>query len=75
MPARNDTGGVFKLAKKFALLGSGLGIVVWLGLFGVIGGAVFQMWQTGAGSASLAGAFQYATSCAMVFIIINMSDE
>ena len=73
--ARNAAGGAFNTAKKFALLGSGLGIVVWLGFFGVIGGAVFQMWQTAAGSASLAGAFQFSTSCAMVFIIINMSDE
>jgi predicted small integral membrane protein len=73
--ARNTEGGVFNTAKKFALLGSGLGIVVWLGFFGVIGGAVFQMWQTGAGSASLAGAFQFFMSCAMVFIVISLPDE
>ena len=45
--ARNAAGGAFNTAKKFALLGSGLGIVVWLGFFGVIGGAVFQMCKLG----------------------------
>ena len=73
--ARNAPAAEFTESKKYALLGCGLGIVVWLGFFGVIGGAFFQMWQTAVGSASLTGAFQYSISCAAVFIIVNMTDN
>jgi predicted small integral membrane protein len=56
------------------LLGCGIGLVVWMGLFGVVGGAYFQMWQTPAGSASLGGAFQYQAMCAFVLLFVNMPD-
>lgn len=73
--ARNASPDKFRYAKKFALYGCGVGVVVWLGFFGVVGGAVFQMWQTEIGSGSLAGAFQIFASCAFVFIIVSMADE
>lgn len=73
--ARNASAGAFNQAKRYALLGSGLGVIIWLGFFGVIAGTFFQMWQTAIGSASLAGAFQYFISCAIVFIIVSMADE
>jgi predicted small integral membrane protein len=72
--ARNAPAIEFNQAKKYALLGCGLGIVVWLGFFGIFGGAFFQMWQTAIGAASLEGAFQFSTSCAVVFIIVSMAD-
>jgi predicted small integral membrane protein len=70
--ARNAPAEEFNLAKKYALLGSGLGVVIWLGFFGVGGGAAFQMWQTAIGAASLEGAFQFSVSCAIVFIILQI---
>ena len=73
--ARNASAEEFNQSKKFALLGCGLGVIIWLGFFGVFGGAFFQMWQTSAGSASMEGAFQYFISCAVVFIIVNLADE
>jgi predicted small integral membrane protein len=72
--ARNASAEEFNQAKKLALVGSGLGVVIWLGFFGVGGGAAFQMWQTAIGVASLEGAFQFSTSCAIVFIIVSMTD-
>jgi len=72
--ARHASAEEFNLSKKHALVGCGLGIVIWLGFFGVFGGAFFQMWQTTIGAASLEGAFQFSTSCAAVFIIVNMAD-
>jgi len=72
--ARQAPAESFNAAKKFALLGCGLGIVVWLGFFGVVGGAFFQMWQTSAGDASMDGAFQFFMSCAIVFIITSMPE-
>ncbi|GAA4854955.1 DUF2165 family protein [Luteimonas vadosa] len=72
--ARSDAPAAFQAAKTWGLLGCGLGLVVWMGLFAVVGGAFFQMWQTPAGSASLAGAFQYASLCAFVLLFVNMPD-
>ena len=65
----------FNGAKTFALVGCGIGIVVWLGLFGVFGGALFQMWQTEIGKGSLSDAFQFFAACAFVFLIVNSADE
>jgi predicted small integral membrane protein len=66
---------VFNASKKRALLGTGIGVFVWLGLFGAIGGAYFQMWQTDLGSMSLEGAFQYTMMCGLVLLFVNQPDE
>lgn len=73
--ARRARASDFNAAKTYAVLGPGLGMVVWFGLFGVVGGAYFQMWQTQAGALSLEGAFQYAGSCALVLLFVNMTDS
>ena len=73
--ARSAERAIFNKAKNFALLGCGVGIIIWLGFFGVVGGAFFQMWQTTIGSNSLNGAFQFSVSCAIVFIIVSMPDD
>lgn len=72
--ARRATAAEFQAAKSMGLLGCGLGIIVWMGLFSIVGGAFFQMWQTAAGSASLGGAFQYMSMCAFVLLFVNMAD-
>lgn len=73
--ARKASAANFNSAKKFALLGCSTGIIIWMGLFGVFGGALFQMWQTQIGKGSLADAFQFFTACAFVFLIVNSSDD
>lgn len=73
--ARRAPANTFNGAKTYALLGCGVGIVVWLGLFAVFGGALFQMWQTEAGSASLEGAFQFFGACALVYLVIAQPDD
>jgi predicted small integral membrane protein len=65
----------FNAAKTWAVLGPGLGVVVWFGLFGAIGGAIFQQWQTQAGALSLEGAFQYAGGCALIMLFVAMDDR
>lgn len=64
----------FDAAKRLALVGTGVGMLVWMGLFGVVGGAVFQMWQTPAGAASLEGAFQFFGSMALVALFIALPE-
>lgn len=65
----------FVAAQKFAVLGCGLTMVVWFGLFMVIGGAFFQMWQTELGNASFNGSFQYFVSGALVLLILQIRDD
>ena len=73
--ARDATAAAFNDAKTFALLGCGVGIIVWFGFFTVIGGAYFQMWQTQLGSASLQGAFQYTMTIGLVLLFLNQPDR
>jgi predicted small integral membrane protein len=65
----------FNRAKTYALIGCGLGIVIWLGMFAVFGGALFIMWQTDVGRGSLESAFQFFGACAFIFLIVNATDD
>ena len=73
--ARKAPAAEFNGAKTYALLGCGVGIVVWLGLFAVFGGALSQMWQTEIGGASMDDAFQFFVACAFIFLIVNAADD
>ena len=73
--ARAEAAAKFQKAKKFAVLGCAMALIVWYGLFTVIGGAYFQMWQTELGLASLEGAFQYAATTGIVLLFIHMKDD
>ncbi|RFF28828.1 MULTISPECIES: DUF2165 domain-containing protein [unclassified Wenzhouxiangella] len=72
---RQDTPAVFAHAKQWAVVGCGVAVAVWLGLFMAVGGAYFQMWQTELGINSLEGAFMYAVSSGIVLLFVNMPDE
>lgn len=65
----------FDSSKKFALLGAGVGMLVWFGLFHVIGGAFFQMWQTEAGDSSLRGAFWLVGLLAFAALFITQTPD
>ncbi len=62
---------VFHASKTYAILGCGMAMVVWFGGFIVIGGALFQMWQTELGSGSFEGAFIYGASSFLVLLFVN----
>ena len=65
----------FALARRDAILGCGLAMVLWIGLFMAGGGAYLQMWQTETGIASLEGAFMYAVSSAVVLLFVNQPED
>jgi len=71
---RNADLEAFSASKKWALIGSGVGVFVWFGLFGVIGAAFFQMWQTAIGAGSMDDAFQLFASCAFTLLFLNQPD-
>ena len=72
--ARKGDAMAFNNAKKWAQIGCGVGVFVWFGLFGVLGAAFFQMWQTAVGTGSMNGAFQYFVSCAITLLFLNQPD-
>ncbi len=65
----------FNGAKTFAVLGLGTALFIWLGLFSVVGGAYFQMWQTELGSGSLGDAFSFVGMSGLVLLFVNMKDD
>ena len=73
--ARSADAVQFGAAMKFAELGCGLGLVTWFGLFFVIGGAYFQMWQTELGMGSLNGSFQNSVMIGLVLLLMHAPDR
>lgn len=73
--ARKASADAFNSAKTYAILGAGMAMVVWFGGFIVLGGALFQMWQTQAGAGSFNGAFVYSASSGLVLLFVNSHDR
>ena len=71
---RNSTGEAFSAAKKHALNGLGIAVIVWLLLFGTFGAAVYQMWQTAVGAGSQNGAFQFSVYALLLFGLLCLED-
>jgi predicted small integral membrane protein len=73
--ARREDPGTFAASKKWAQIGCATGVLVWFGLFGVVGAAFFQMWQTAVGTGSMDGAFQLFVSCTLTLLVISQPDN
>lgn len=73
--ARRGGAAEFNAAKNYAVLGAGMAMLVWFGGFVVIGGALFQMWQTQVGGNSFEGAFIYGGVSALVLLFVNNPDQ
>jgi predicted small integral membrane protein len=65
----------FDAAKSHAVLAGIAGMLIWYGLFIVVGEGYFQMWQTELGLGAVNGAFRYGTVCAvLMFFIVSKTD-
>ncbi len=73
--SRHAPAAEFQAAKRFAVLGCGMAVIVWFGIFTVIGGAFFQMWQTEIGDGSFTGALHYAIINAAILIFVDLPDD
>ena len=73
--ARRSTEAVFGHAKRYAFLACGVAVALWFGLFMVLGGAYFQMWQTQQGFTAFHSAFMYAAISGLVMLIVAARDE
>jgi len=72
--ARKGSADAFNASKTYAVLGSGMAMVVWFGGFVVIGGVLFQMWQTQIGAGSFRDAFILAAMGGLVLSFVNSPD-
>lgn len=73
--ARGAEAGQFNAAKKYVLAGTGVGMIVWFGIFSAVGGAYFQMWQTEMGNSVLRDAFGFAVMQGLIFLIIQSGND
>lgn len=71
---RNGSGDEFNDAKSYVLAGTGLGVIIWFGIFGAFGGAFFQMWQVEAGLNALRDASFFALQLGAVWLIVRSDD-
>jgi predicted small integral membrane protein len=72
--ARNASADEFNAAKTYAIAGCGVGILVWFGLFSVIAGAYFQIWQTEAGAGALGNASFFSVQLGVIWLLISQKD-
>lgn len=54
-----------------AMLGCGLALLLWFGLFLGIGAPLFQMWQTPMGQGAIADAFRNGASTAVILFLLR----
>ena len=73
--ARKGSAEQFNAAKSGGHWAAGLALLTWFGLFGVVGGAFFQMWQTDAGDNSLRGAFFFALASAITILFVSLTPD
>jgi predicted small integral membrane protein len=73
--ARSASAEEFHAAKQYALLGCGIAILVWFGIFGAFAGAYFQAWQTEAGGNAVREAALYALQHGVVLLVLANKDD
>jgi predicted small integral membrane protein len=72
--ARHQTGTGFNHAKRFAIIGSTMGFLVWFFGFMVVGGEWFAMWQSQTWNGQDA-AFKFYVAILGVLIYVNQPDS
>lgn len=60
----------FVAATEWALIGCGIALLIWFGLFLTIGAALFQMWQTQLGQGAMGDAFRNGMFAGLVMLIL-----
>jgi len=63
----------FAAAAQWAVLGCGVALALWFGLFLTIGAALFQMWQTQLGQGAMGDAFRSGTFSGLVLLLLQFA--
>jgi len=67
-----DSPADFVAAGEWAILGCGLALLLWFGLFLTIAAALFQMWQMELGEGAMRGAFYSGMFSAIVLFLLQL---
>ena len=73
--ARAGTTDDFNASKSFAIYAGILGMLLWYGIFVVLGEGYFHMWQTEVGLGSVESAFRCGTVCAVLMFFISAQND
>jgi predicted small integral membrane protein len=68
--ARGGSNEEFAAAKASGILAAGLALLLWFGIFLVMGGAFFQMWQTTLGQGSMGDAFTFSAISVLAILFV-----
>jgi len=68
-----DSPADFVAASEWAILGCGVALVLWFGLFLTIAAALFQMWQMELGEGAMRGAFYSGMFSAVVLVLLQLA--
>lgn len=71
---RKASAEAFNASKTYAVMGTAMAMVVWFGGFIVIGGALFQMWQTELGGSSFRDSFVFAGTAGLILVFVTNPD-
>lgn len=72
--SRSESPDDFNRSKSLALLGCGVAMIVWFGLFSGLAGPYLQIWQTEAGLNALRDASLFAIQHGVVLLVIASKD-
>lgn len=73
--ARGAAASMFNAAKKPAVLGCGVALIMLIGGFIVVADTWFSLWQSDLGNRSLPIAFRYAACIGIIMLFLNQEDH
>lgn len=73
--ARTAPAETFQDAKKWAIVGCAVQMLLFFGVFMYLGGQFFSGWRTEIGQGSIQGAFQLGGSIALVVLFVDRTDR
>jgi predicted small integral membrane protein len=73
--SRNGSAADFAAAKRIALAGCGIAVIMLFGGFIVIAESWFELWRSEAMSAVLTAALRYASMIALIAIFVATPDD
>ena len=68
--ASGTSAAAFARASEWAILGCGMALAIWFGVFLTLGAALFQMWQTPSGQAAMGDAFRNGVFTGLVLLLM-----
>ncbi|HAN29372.1 MAG TPA: hypothetical protein DCP75_16940 [Haliea salexigens] len=66
---------LFAVATRPAVAACAVGMLLWFGIFIIVGEGYFMLWQSEAGAGPIAGAMRYGTVCGMFMLFLLLAPD